>query len=135
MMDSGWLVILPHISLAAGGILIFCAGAFMRRRASDIIPVLAFASAACAGVSSAWIDPGGPGFLGMLDGGGFSRFFAVIFSLITLMTLVFSHHYARDRGFAGDEFYGVLLFAALGMILVAGASHWLIFFLGLELLS
>lgn len=35
----------------------------------------------------------------------------------------------------GDEFYGLLLLSGLGMTLVAGATHWLILFLGLETLS
>ena len=71
----------------------------------------------------------------MLDLGGFARFFTCLFMVITVFTTLFLHRYARARGFEGDELYGLLLFAALGMVLVAGALNWVIFFLGLELLS
>jgi NADH-quinone oxidoreductase subunit N len=59
----------------------------------------------------------------------------VLFMVITSLTLLLVHRYSQVRGFAGDEFFALILYAALGMVLVAGARHWLIFFLGLELLS
>ena len=55
--------------------------------------------------------------------------------VITSLTLLLANRYSRLRDFSRDEFYALLIFAALGMILVAAARHWLIFFLGLELLS
>ena len=55
--------------------------------------------------------------------------------LITSLTILLVYRYSRRRNFYRDEFYGLLLNAALGMVLVAAAGHWLIFFLGLELLS
>ena len=66
----------------------------------------------------------------MLDLGGYARFFTCLFMVITLLTCLFLRQYARARGFSGDELYGLLLFAALGMVLVAGAVNWVIFFLG-----
>jgi NADH-quinone oxidoreductase subunit N len=71
----------------------------------------------------------------MLDAGPFARFFLFLICAITAAVLLFSYRYTQIRGFAGDEYYGVLLFAALGMCLVSAAAHWLIFFLGLELFS
>ena len=58
-----------------------------------------------------------------------------IHSALIFLCVLFSSRYAGNKGFNNDAYYGVLLFAALGMILAARASHWLIFFLGLELLS
>ncbi len=81
------------------------------------------------------INPSSPQFLGMLEVQGYGRFFTVLISAITGLALLFTHHYSRARAMAGDELYGLVLFAALGMILVAGAVHWLAFFLGLEVLS
>ncbi len=133
-MQSGWLVLLPQLFLAAGGLLIFCAGAFLKKRPEGLLFKLALVAVLCALVAAAIPWPAGV-FEGMADGGGYARFFSVLFSLITLLTLFISVHYARAKGFSGDEYYGVILFAAVGMMLVASAVHWLIFFLGLELLS
>ncbi len=71
----------------------------------------------------------------MVDLGGYARYFNFLFAAITVLTLLFVRQYGKARGFAGDEFYGLLPFAALGMSLTAAAENWLIFFLGLELLS
>src|SRR5665811_1078595 len=43
--------------------------------------------------------------------------------------------YSVTHGFAGDELYAFLIFAALGMVLVVAGTNWAIFFLGLELMS
>jgi NADH-quinone oxidoreductase subunit N len=72
---------------------------------------------------------------GMLDASGYARLFGVLIPAIAFLCVLFSSRYAKARGFDHDAYYAVLLFAVLGMDLTARAAHWLIFFLGLELLS
>lgn len=134
-MDSNWAIVLPHMILAIGGFAVFCIGAFWRSRPSNALFWAAFASALLSGAAVWLINPPEAAFSGMVDGGGYARFFSILICLITAISLLFSFEYARSRGFSGDEFYGCTLFAALGMMLVSGALHWLVFFLGLELLS
>jgi NADH-quinone oxidoreductase subunit N len=134
-MPPNWLVILPQLLLAAGGLVIFCVGAFWRRRPTALLFVLALVAVLGAGLTVILFCPGSPVFESMLVQGGFSRFFTLLFLGITALTLLFARQYGKIRSFAGDEFYGLLLLAALGMSLVASATHWVIFFLGLELLS
>jgi NADH-quinone oxidoreductase subunit N len=134
-MPTDWLGLLPVLILAGGGTLIFCAGAFWRRLPGEVLFALALLTAAAAGAAALLVTPGHPSSEGMLDLGGYARFFTCLFMVITLLTCLFLRQYARARGFAGDELYGLIIFAALGMVLVAGALNWVIFFLGLELLS
>lgn len=134
-MPPNWIAILPHLWLAAGGLVIFCVGAFWRRRPDGLLFVLGLLAVIGAGFAVVWFPPGAPSFQGLLAVGSYSRFFTLLFLGITALTLLFVRQYGKTRGFAGDELYGLLLLAALGMILVAGALHWVIFFLGLELLS
>ena len=134
-MPTDWPGLLPVVILAGGGTLIFCAGAFWRRLPEGVLFALALLSAAAAGAAALWITPANPTSEGMLDLGGYARFFTCLFMLITLLTCLFLRQYARARGFAGDELYGLVLFAALGMVLVAGALNWVIFFLGFQLIS
>jgi len=121
--------------LAGGGFLIFCIGAFWRPRSPEILFAFAFIAVCCAGVGGALTAPQSAEFLGMLEVQGYGRFFTLLIAGITGLALLFVHQYVKLRNMAGDELYGLLLLAALGMILVAGAIHWLTFFLGLELLS
>lgn len=134
-MASTWLTLTPHLILALGGLLVFCTGAFAPRRPSRLLWWLALLAALAAGGAAAWLRPGAGALSGMLDLGPYGRFFSVLLAAVTALTLLLLRQYAQRRDFAGDELYGTVLYAALGMILTAGAVHWLVFFLGLELLS
>ncbi len=127
--------ILPLIILTAGGLIVLCAGAFLPRRPPWLLFALSALTTLGAGVASVLMAPGSPDYLGMLDLGGYARFFTILLLAVTFITLLFLHCYSQVRGFAGDELFALIIFAALGMVLVASAVDWLIFFLGLELLS
>ena len=49
--------------------------------------------------------------------------------------LIYSRAYARSRQLFRGEFFALALFATLGMLVMISASHLLILYLGLELLS
>ena len=133
-MEFHWIDLLPQILLTAGGFFIFCVGAFWKARSSQLLFGMAIVTVLAAGIGTI-LGSKILQFAGMLEVGGYGRLFTLLFILITLISILFAHRYGRDRSFAGDEFYGLILFAAVGMSLVAGAVHWLIFFLGFEILS
>ena len=134
-MQINWLDILPLMILSAGGLIIFCAGAFLPRRPAWLLFALAALATLAAGAAAGLIRPAAADFLGMLDLGGYARFFTILILTVTLLTLLFLQHYSQVRGFAHDELFALIIFAAVGMILTAAALDWLFFFLGLELLS
>lgn len=49
--------------------------------------------------------------------------------------LIYSHAYITDRGMLCGEFFSLILFATLGMMVMISASHFLTLYLGLEILS
>ncbi len=49
--------------------------------------------------------------------------------------LIYSHSYIDDRGMLRGEFFSLVLFATLGMMVMISASHFLTLYIGLELLS
>jgi NADH-quinone oxidoreductase subunit N len=65
----------------------------------------------------------------------FAIFFTVIFLLAAALTILSSIHYVRQTGIHEGEFYALLLFATVGMILMAAANDLIVFFLGLETMS
>jgi NADH-quinone oxidoreductase subunit N len=134
-MPKDWPALLPYLILAGGGTLIFLAGAFRPRRPGELLFALALLTALGAGAAAAMAPPRALTFLGLLDLGGYARFFNCLFAAVSVLALLFARRYGQVRGFAGDEFYGLIPLAALGMMLTAAALNWLIFFLGLELLS
>ena len=64
---------------------------------------------------------------------------AVILKLFTYISvsvcLVYSRSYLEDRGLLKGEYYALLLFATLGMMVMISANHFLVLYLGLELMS
>ncbi len=134
-MQTPWLDILPLIILTAGGLVVLCAGAFLPRRPPWLLFGLAAVTALAAGAAALLVAPSAPDYLGMLDLGGYAQFFTLLLLAVTLLTLLFLHRFSQVRGFAHDELFALIIFATAGMVLVAAALDWLIFFLGLELLS
>ena len=55
--------------------------------------------------------------------------------LTTGVVLVYSRHYLAERGLYKGEFFVLVLFALLGMMVMVSASHFLTLYLGLEMLS
>jgi NADH-quinone oxidoreductase subunit N len=134
-MPSDWTGLLPFLILAGGGTLIFLTGAFWRRRPGGVLFALALATAGAAAAATLLLPSPGPGAGGLLDLGGYFRFFTSLLLGITLISLLLVHRYSISHGFDGDELYALLILAALGMVLVVAGANWVIFFLGLELMS
>jgi len=65
----------------------------------------------------------------------FALFFAQIFVGVAALTILSSIHYVRQTKIHEGEFYELILFATVGMILMAAANDLIIFFLGLETMS
>jgi NADH-quinone oxidoreductase subunit N len=77
----------------------------------------------------------GQSFGGMMLHGGYSNFFGSLFCLISILTAVLSRHYFEKQRYHRGELYILLLFATVGMMLIASANDLIILFLGIELMS
>jgi len=65
----------------------------------------------------------------------FAHYFALIFMLAAGLTILSSIDYIRQAGIHEGEFYALVLFATVGMMLMAAANDLMVFFLGLETMS
>ncbi len=75
------------------------------------------------------------GFAGMYVADGYALFFKIIFLIASGLTILISIGYAEREGIESGEYYGLILFATVGMMLMASASHLITLFLGLETMS
>src|SRR5690348_7832579 len=69
----------------------------------------------------------------MLD--NFALYFSLIFLITAALTILTSIQYLRLTAIHEGEFYALVLFATVGMMIMAAANDLLIFFLGLETMS
>lgn len=65
----------------------------------------------------------------------FSLFFMGIIILTSLLVVLLSYHYIKRLEGAREEYYIILFITTLGAVLLTVASHFVLFFLGIETLS
>jgi NADH-quinone oxidoreductase subunit N len=75
------------------------------------------------------------GFEGMFTSDGFAIFFKITILIIAFLTVLISMGYASREGIGFGEYYALILFATLGMMLMAAGIHLIVIFLGLETMS
>jgi NADH-quinone oxidoreductase subunit N len=75
------------------------------------------------------------GFSGLHVVDHFALFFKAVFLLSTAIVILLSSRFLREAGAEGGEYYAILLFAALGTMLMASANDLLSLFIGLETLA
>jgi NADH-quinone oxidoreductase subunit N len=65
----------------------------------------------------------------------FGLFFTLLFCLTTVLTLLMSMSYLEHTEIRTGDFYSLVMFATVGMMLMATATDLLVIFLGLEVMS
>ncbi len=74
-------------------------------------------------------------FSGMFLLDNFGLALTFIFLTVAVITVLLSVAYTSDRGLVRGEFYALILFAVMGMMIMATAGDLIVVFLGIELLS
>ncbi|MBK8120081.1 MAG: NADH-quinone oxidoreductase subunit NuoN [Sulfuritalea sp.] len=74
-------------------------------------------------------------FSGMFVDDLLSDFLKLLTYLAVIMMLIYSRRYLADRGLDKGEFYVLVLYATLGMMVMISAANLLTMYLGLELMS
>ena len=75
------------------------------------------------------------GFEGMFISDGYALFFKILFLIIAFLTVLISMGYTQREGIEFGEYYALVLFGTLGMMLMAAGTHLITIFLGLETMS
>jgi NADH-quinone oxidoreductase subunit N len=135
-VNFAWLPILPLITVAVGAIAILLAGVRLSDEDSEGLGWLGLGTIAIAFVLTLGIiGQTGVAFAGSLAVDGYSAFFELVILLAAAFCILMSLDYAGENHIAGAEFYSLLLFSTLGMMLMAAASDLIVIFLGLETMS
>jgi len=74
-------------------------------------------------------------FAGMFVLDGYSNFFKLIFYFNVMLTILISIKYMYTEKAAFGEYYALLLFSTVGMMLMASAADLIVLYLGLELMA
>ena len=134
MAPEDFIALLPLLVTALSSLGVLLLAAFHRdHRFVAVVTSLGLAVAfftlpVAAGVAPRQVTP-------LLRIDAYALFYAGLILAASLAVTILSYGYLEKQEGQREEFYALLLFATLGAMTLAAASHFAAFFLGLELLS
>lgn len=135
LLEPGWqLAILPELILCIGGMLLILISAFAPRAKGSLAPLALIIFIATAWVENLFIQ-GGTYFGGTYEISAITMIFDLTFLLAGMLALLFSRDYLEREGIEGGEYYALLMWGTVGMMMMAKGLDLLLVILGLEILS
>jgi hypothetical protein len=127
--------ILPEIMLALFGMAIMVLDPLVDERTSQrLLALIAFIGSVAAIAATLYQSQyPGFGFWGMVKVDAFSIFFHFVVTAITAVVILSSYQYMQVQQMRAGEYYGLILFGAMGMCLMSGAVELVLIFIALEI--
>ncbi len=128
--------IAPVFLLGGLAMLVLVLGLFTGKEQNGVLAALTVLGLAGVAVLTAlsWGD-GRTAFGRMMVIDDFYVFFGVLSLIATILAVMLSTSYVNRMGLAYPEFYGLLIFGASGMLVMASATNMIVLLIGIELLS
>ncbi|HWF91234.1 MAG TPA: NADH-quinone oxidoreductase subunit N [Terriglobales bacterium] len=136
---ADYIRILPEIVLSIFGMVIMFVDPLMDERKSQKtlggIALLGACAAIAATLFQAQPQYVGLGFWNMVRVDNFSIFFHFLVAAITAVVILTSYEYMDVQQIRAGEYYGLILFGAVGMSLMSSAVELVLIFIALEISS
>jgi NADH-quinone oxidoreductase subunit N len=138
--DVNFWLILPELIVVGVAVLVMLLDAFARPSQRWLtggisLAGLVGAGAACIWMWLNWTGSQVGGFNGMIVLDQLRLSFTLIFLFVSALTILISMVWVENERLPAGEFHSLLLFATVGMMLMASGNDLVIIFLGLEILS
>lgn len=139
---ADYIGILPEIILTIFGIAVMMADPLLAPKASrkplGVLALIGSIAAAAATVfQQRWIQSNheATAFYDMIAVNNFSIFFHLLIALIVVVIVFASYEYLDVQHINHGEYYGLILFGAVGMMLMSSATELVLIFIALEISS
>src|SRR5215217_3302439 len=134
-----WSIIAPEVIVCATAVIVMLVDAFVRPTQRWITGGIALGGLVVAAISTVMLWSMGTAssdaFNGMIVLDELRLGFTLIFLLVSALTLLISTVWVHGEQLPAGEFHSLLLFATVGMMLMASGNDLVIVFPGLEILS
>lgn len=138
-LDINWWVIAPEVIVCLAAVVAMLVDAFTKQTQRWLTGSIALVGLVGAAATSIWLWRSWRGateaFGGMIVLDELRLGFTLIFLLVSALTVLLSIVWAEGEKLPAGEFHSLLLFATLGMMLMASGGDLVMIFLGLEILS
>src|ERR1041384_7046723 len=134
-----WALIAPEVIVCAAAVVVMLVDAFVKPSQRWITGGISLVGLLGGAVATIWLWTSG-----LVAGDAFNRMivldelrlgFTLVFLLVSVLTLLISTVWVKGEELPAGEFHSLLLFATVGMMLMASGGDLVIIFLGLEILS
>lgn len=136
-MDGNLKLVAPEAFLSIMAMAILLLGTVLTERKKAWLAYLTLAAliVTCLLLTPFNLDQSVLAYSGMFVQDGFALVFKMLFIFVGIMVTLVSFDFLRSRKIMCGEFYALLLFATVGMMLLASAHDFMTLFVGLELTS
>jgi NADH-quinone oxidoreductase subunit N len=135
MDTSVFDAVIPVICVTLAGLVVLLAESFRRKQERMALGGLAIIGMVGAAVASVLLWDRNATSFGVVTADNFSIFVNLVILAVGILTVIFSQHTVERDALPGGEYYALLLFAIVGMMLMVQASDLLLLFLALETMS
>src|SRR5437870_4224084 len=137
--SADYVRILPEIVLSVFGMIIMLLDPIMDERRSQRtlggIALIGAIAALAATIYQAQPQFWGLAFWEMVRVDAFSIFFHFVVAAVTILVILSSYEYMEVQQIRAGEYYGLILFGAVGMMLMSSAVELVLIFIALEISS
>ncbi|MGH9386693.1 MAG: NADH-quinone oxidoreductase subunit N [Vicinamibacterales bacterium] len=135
MMSSSLDAVIPILCVTLAGLVVLLAESFRGKDERMPIGGLAIIGLVGAAVASVLLWNRNATSFGVVTADNFSLFVNLVLVAVGILTVIFSSQTVHRDGMPVGEYYAVMLFAIVGMMLMVQASDLLLVFLALETMS
>ncbi len=137
-MGADLFALLPELVLTALAMVLLVAGG-IRGRSHAGLGTFAIVSLIATGAALAWVAPEVDGtarfFFGMFAVDHFAVFFKVLFLLTAGLAVLLSLDYLERYDYRPGEYHSLVLFATVGMMVMASGTNLAVIYVALELMA
>lgn len=135
-LNISYSAIGPAIIVSLTGIVIMLYGAF-KKESNQALAIIGLIGLAAAGVATGmlWSGPTLTAFSGMVVVDRMALFFIFTFLIVAALTVLASMNFIASEQLSPEEYYALIMFSTVGMILMATGGDLVMIFLGLEISS
>jgi len=135
--SADYIRILPEVILSVFGVIVMLIEATLDdrndRRSLGAIAFVGVLASIAATVFQYHYQ--GSAFSGVVRVDGFSIFFHFVVGIVSLLVILGSIEYLAVQGIRAGEYYGLILFGTVGMMLMSSAVELVLVFISLEISS
>src|SRR5215471_17260215 len=135
--DLSYIRILPELILSFFGVMVMLVEPLLPKRGSrKSLGTFSLVGTLLAMIASLYqTNYPGWGWFNMIRVDEFSVFFHILICAISAIVILASFEYLETQQIPGGEYYGLILFGTVGMVLMSSAVELVLIFIGLEISS